>query len=281
MPLGLNATLFTQSSWRIGCPICSPVAAFHSRTVVSAEPEAMRVPSGLNATLFTQSSWRIGCPIGCPVVVSHKRTVLSAPPVAMRVPSGLNATLITVSSWRSRLPDRLPGGGVPQPNRRVVAPPEAMRVPSGLNATLVTASSWRSGSPTGCPGRCVPQPDRAVGTAGGDTGAVRTVRHARHHLWNVDHLHQVPLLIQSRKQWIRCAAVSGRYRQCGQQLLHAEHVVDASRSQPGQQRLRLRNQPQRGRIAKRGIGLIASLHRDYRQDDRQRLSLLPVRLTAT
>ncbi len=37
------------------------------------------------------------------------------------MPSGLNATLVTASSWRSGCPDRVPGGGVPQPDGLVGA----------------------------------------------------------------------------------------------------------------------------------------------------------------
>ena len=52
MPSGLNATLDTASVWPVsGSPTGWPVAASHSRTVLSPLPEAMRVPSGLNATL--------------------------------------------------------------------------------------------------------------------------------------------------------------------------------------------------------------------------------------
>ena len=77
-----------------------PVAASHSRTVLSALPEARRVPSGLNATLDTASVWPVsGWPMGWPVAASHSRTVLSSLPEAMRVPSGLNATLVTASVW--------------------------------------------------------------------------------------------------------------------------------------------------------------------------------------
>ncbi len=69
VPSGLNATAFTAPSWPV--VVARSVArclASHSRTVLSALPEAMRVPSGLNATLVTASLWRSGCPIGCPVV---------------------------------------------------------------------------------------------------------------------------------------------------------------------------------------------------------------------
>ena len=117
-----------------------PVAASHSRTVLSPPPEAMRWPSGLNATLDTAFWWPvIGWPTGWPVAASHTRTVLSKLPEAIRLPSGLNATLDTASGCAGdRLADGLAGGRVPHPHG-VVAPPEAIRLPSGLNATLRTA----------------------------------------------------------------------------------------------------------------------------------------------
>ena len=100
-----------------------PVAASHTRTVLSQLPETMRVPSGLNATLHTASVWPVsGWPTGWPVAASHSRTVLSALPETMRVPSGLNATLITASGVAGeRLADGLAGGRVPQPHRLVVS----------------------------------------------------------------------------------------------------------------------------------------------------------------
>ena len=69
MPSGLNATLDTVSVWPVsGSPTGWPVAASHSRTVLSELPEAMRVPSGLNATLDTASVWPVsGWPTGWPV----------------------------------------------------------------------------------------------------------------------------------------------------------------------------------------------------------------------
>ena len=56
-------------------------AAFQSRTVLSAPPEAMRCPSGLNATLRTSAVWPVsGAAMGWPVSAFHSRTVnLSAP----------------------------------------------------------------------------------------------------------------------------------------------------------------------------------------------------------
>ena len=99
------------------------MSASHTRTVLSALPEAIRCPSGLNATLNTVPVWPVsGAPMGWPVSASHSRTVLSAPPEASRCPSGLNATLNTVSVWPvSGCAEGLAGVGVPHPHRVVVA----------------------------------------------------------------------------------------------------------------------------------------------------------------
>ena len=83
-----------------GGPICCPVSASQTRTVLSALPETMRLPSGLNATLFTQSVSPVsGAPMGWPVSTFHSRMVLSQLPETTRRPSGLNATLSTKSVW--------------------------------------------------------------------------------------------------------------------------------------------------------------------------------------
>ena len=55
------------------------VAASHNRIVLSAPPEAMRVPSGLKATLNTGPRGLQGCPTGWPVAASHNRMVFSSP----------------------------------------------------------------------------------------------------------------------------------------------------------------------------------------------------------
>ena len=79
-----------------GAPTGWPVAASHTRTVLSRLPETMRSPSGLNAALRTASVWPVsGGPTGWPVAASHTRTVLSALPETIRSPSGLNATVFT------------------------------------------------------------------------------------------------------------------------------------------------------------------------------------------
>ena len=57
VPSGLNATLLTARRGRVAvAPICCPVAASHTRTVLSSLPDTIRVPSGLNATPYHRSS---------------------------------------------------------------------------------------------------------------------------------------------------------------------------------------------------------------------------------
>src|SRR5262245_18927251 len=57
LPLGLNATFDTGSSWPLtGSRIGLPVATFHNLAIPSADPVTMRWPSGLNAALETKRS---------------------------------------------------------------------------------------------------------------------------------------------------------------------------------------------------------------------------------
>ena len=160
LPSGLNAALFTPASWPLsGAPIGWPVAASHSRAVLSSDAVTMRLPSGLNAALYTRSSWpSSGAPIGWPVAASHSRAVLSPDAVTMRLPSGLNAALYTTPSWPlSGAPIGLP---VSASHSRAVLSSDAvtMRLPSGLNAALSTVS-WpartiRSRSACQAPSSC-------------------------------------------------------------------------------------------------------------------------------
>ena len=106
-----------------GAPIGWPVAASHSRTVLSQLPETMRLPSGLNATLVTGAGVagqrRADRLAGGGVPQPHRLVSL---PETMRLPSGLNATLNTAAGVAGqRRADRLAGVGVPQPHRLVAA----------------------------------------------------------------------------------------------------------------------------------------------------------------
>src|SRR5271166_88273 len=87
-PSGLNEAPFSCS---IGSPIGAPVAASHTRAVLSEDTVATRLPSGLKAALETISPCRIGLPIGAPVAASHTRAVLSVDAVTTRAPSEQNA----------------------------------------------------------------------------------------------------------------------------------------------------------------------------------------------
>ena len=93
-------------------PKSSRVKRFHTRTVFSPHPDAMRLPSGLNAIEVTPLDNAIEvtlseCPFNVathsPVAASHTRTVASSIPDidAMRLPSGLNATEVTQSECPS------------------------------------------------------------------------------------------------------------------------------------------------------------------------------------
>ena len=85
----------------------------------------------------------------------------------MRVPSGLNATLITAVVVAQRLPDRLPGGGVPQPDRLVDAAggdAGAVGAERHTGHRVVVAQRLPDGLPGRCPttGRCCPQLPEAM-----------------------------------------------------------------------------------------------------------------------
>jgi hypothetical protein len=69
--------------------ISVPVAAFHSRAVLSHEPVASVRPSGLKATAVTAFSWPRKTAISLPV--AHSLTVLVEPVASVRR-SGLKAT---------------------------------------------------------------------------------------------------------------------------------------------------------------------------------------------
>ena len=76
-PSGLNDALATPLSWRRGLPMALPVAASHTRAVLSKLAVTTSFPSGLNDALATSFSWRRGLPMALPVAASHTRAVLS------------------------------------------------------------------------------------------------------------------------------------------------------------------------------------------------------------
>ena len=154
LPSGLNAALYTASSWPLsGSPIGLPLAASQIRAVLSIDAVTMRLPSGLNAALHTASSWPLsGSPIGLPLSASQTRAVLSEDAVTMRLPSGLNAALITQSLMAfERLADRLAGLGVPDA-RRLVRRRGDDALAVGAERRAPHSASWPlSGSPIGLP----------------------------------------------------------------------------------------------------------------------------------
>jgi hypothetical protein len=68
-----------------------PVAASHSRAVLSTEPVRTRLLSGENATAQTAPVCPARVATTFPMAASHSRAVLSTEPVRTRVPSGENA----------------------------------------------------------------------------------------------------------------------------------------------------------------------------------------------
>ena len=159
-----------------------PVAASHSRTVLSPLPEARRVPSGLNATLDTVSGvagQRLADGLAGGGVPQPHRLVGAAGGDAGAVGAERHAAsprpVWPVSGWPMGWP-------VAASHSRTVLSslPEARRVPSGLNATLHTASGVAGQRlADGLAGGRVPQPHRLVGAAGGEARAVGAERHAR------------------------------------------------------------------------------------------------------
>jgi hypothetical protein len=70
---------FSINRQRIGFTIgtSAPLAASHSRSVLSADQDRMRSPSKLNSAPRTASSCFMAGPMGAPVAASHRRSVLS------------------------------------------------------------------------------------------------------------------------------------------------------------------------------------------------------------
>ena len=88
---GENAACSTASAWPSSLNNNSPVAAFHSRDVLSPLAVMMRWPSGENAACSTALVWPSRLANSSPVAAFHTRAVLSSLAVTMRWPSGENA----------------------------------------------------------------------------------------------------------------------------------------------------------------------------------------------
>ena len=135
-----NATEVTLDAWPSKRRTSPPVAASHSRAVLSYEPVRTYAPSGDHATDVTRPPcpWRRWSSF--PVAVSQRRAVWSAEPVRTRAPSGENATEVTASVWPVNRRTSFP---VADSHRRAVwsAEPVSSCAPSRANATEVTAPS--------------------------------------------------------------------------------------------------------------------------------------------
>ena len=169
-----------------GSPTGAPVAASHTRTVLSLLPETTMVrPSSCpTATAFTQSSWPVnGSPTGAPVAASHTRTVSSSLPETTTVrpsssPDRHRAHPVVVAG--ERVADRVAGGRVPHPHRPVAAagdhhgaPVQLARPPPRLPRRV-----WPvNGSPSGVP--VAASHTRTVSSSLPETTTVRAVQLAR------------------------------------------------------------------------------------------------------
>ena len=78
-----------------------PVAASHTRTVLSQEADATSWPSGEKATVLTLPVWPSSTLQHDPLAASHTRTVLSEEADATSWPSGEKAMALTLPVWPS------------------------------------------------------------------------------------------------------------------------------------------------------------------------------------
>ena len=86
-PLGENATVVIVPVWPDSVASGLPVAACHSRAVLSWEPVSTSRPSGENATAVSGCLWPDSVASGLPVAACHSRAVLSKEPVSASRPS--------------------------------------------------------------------------------------------------------------------------------------------------------------------------------------------------
>jgi hypothetical protein len=77
---GLPREKVLATVWPSNRRISRPLAASHSRSVLSVEPEAMCRPSGEKTTDCTESVWPSKRRISRPLAASHSRSVLSIEP---------------------------------------------------------------------------------------------------------------------------------------------------------------------------------------------------------
>ena len=86
---GLKVAAHSPASCPRSTMSSRPLAASHTRAVLSCEPVTMRVPSGLKAALSTASACPRRTEICAPVTASQTRVVPSSDAVMIRLPSGL------------------------------------------------------------------------------------------------------------------------------------------------------------------------------------------------
>jgi hypothetical protein len=108
-----------------------------------------------------------------------------------------------------RLPGRLPGGGVPQPDGLVVTARDESAPLGTEGHTQHIAVVAVERLPDWLSGGGVPQSDCLVAAAGGDAGAVGAERYSRHLRRQVDELEQVTLCSQG------CGILQKRFVEAG------------------------------------------------------------------
>ena len=161
----------TGPVWPSSVATVLPVAASHSRAVLSSEPVRTRAPSGEKATAATGPVCPSSVATGLPVAASHSRAVLSPEPVRTRAPSGEKATPQTRPVCPSSVATGLP---VAASHSRAVlsSEPVRTRAPSGEKATAADGARVSLERGDRLARRRVPQPRRLVLGAGQDARAV-------------------------------------------------------------------------------------------------------------
>jgi hypothetical protein len=125
-PSGEMSQPFTASPWPLSTSAHAPLAASHTRSVLSLLADTRKAPSGVNTQPFTRASCPLSTVAHVPWRVSHSRSVRSSPPVASReVSAGEKAAHTT----RPACPAASPAGPPPP---QVASRYGFMRALSGL-----------------------------------------------------------------------------------------------------------------------------------------------------
>jgi hypothetical protein len=106
-PFGLKAAAVIPRS-PVSTANGSVVVRDQTRTVPSAEPEAIVSPSGLNARALMPPSWPINSRTRANVCEFQRRMWPFTAPLAIWLPSGLKATLLALAEWPHSLPSDAP-----------------------------------------------------------------------------------------------------------------------------------------------------------------------------